>query len=105
MYFDLDMDQRIVSKIHIAGPLKKILVLSIHIATPPATNDIDMAIRIAPSRACILKPSIRTAGWLHKILNEKYRITYRIVEGVVLSFRFLLIGTLMRVAGRMTSRY
>ena len=69
------MDQRIGSTIHIAGLIKRILVLSIHIAAP-ATNDIDLAICIVPSRACILKPSICIAGWLRKILNETYLITY-----------------------------
>ena len=58
------MDQRIVNTIHIAGLVKKILVLSTHIAAT-ATNDIDLA----PSRM--------------NTLNEKYRITYRIVQGVV----------------------
>ena len=62
------MDQRIVSTIHIAAT---------------ATNDIDMTICIASSRACILKPSICIAGRRRNILNEKYRITYRIVQGVV----------------------
>ena len=75
------MDQRFVSTIHFAGLVKKILVLLIHIATT-ATNDIDLAKYIAPSRSCILKPSICIAGLLRKILNEKYRITYRIVQGV-----------------------
>ena len=75
------MDQRIVSTIHIAGLVKNILVLSIHIAVT-ATIDIDLAICIAPSRACILKPLLCIAGWLRKIFNEKYRITYRIVQGV-----------------------
>ena len=53
--------------------------LSIHIAAT-ATNDVDLAIYIAPSSACILKPSI--AGRRFNIMNEKYRITYRIVQGV-----------------------
>ena len=75
------MDQRIVSTIQIAGLVKKILVLSIHIAAT-ATNDIDLAICIAPSRVCILKHSICIAGRRRNILNEKYRITYRIVQGV-----------------------
>ena len=76
------MDQRIVSTVHIyAGLVKKILVLSIHIAAT-ATNDIDLAICIAPSRACILKPSICIARRRRNILNEKYRITYRTVQGV-----------------------
>ena len=39
-----------VSTIHIAGLVEKILVLSINIAAT-ATNDIDLAIGIAPSRA------------------------------------------------------
>ena len=56
-------------------------MLSIHLAAT-ATNDIDLAIYIAPSRACILKPSICISGRRRNILNEKYRITYRIVEGV-----------------------
>ena len=81
MCIALDMDQRIVSTIYIAGLVKKILVLSIHIAAT-TTNDIDLAICIAPSRACILKPSICIAGRRRNILNEKYRITYRIVQGV-----------------------
>ena len=80
----LDICQRIVSTIHITGLVKKILVISKHIAAT-ATNDIDMVICIAPSRACILKPSIRIAGRRRNILNEKYRITYRIVQGVNLS--------------------
>ena len=46
-------------------------------------NDIDLAIYIAPSRACILKPSVCIAGRRRNILNEKYRITYRIVQGVI----------------------
>ena len=66
----LDMDQRIVSTIHIAGLVKKILVLSKHIAT----NDIDLAICIAPSRACILKSSICIAGRRRNILNESIAI-------------------------------
>ena len=55
--------------------------LSIHIAAT-ATNDIDLSICIAPSMACILKPSICIAGRWRNMLNEKYRITYRIVQGV-----------------------
>ena len=79
------MDQLIVSTIHIAGLVKKILlVLSIHIAAK-ATNDIDMAMCIVPSRACILKPSICIAGRRRNILNEKHRITYRIVSLLVFS--------------------
>ena len=73
--------QRIVSTIHIAGIVKNIMFLSIHIAAT-ATNDIDLAICIAPSRACILKRSICIVGRRRNILNEKYRITYRIVQGV-----------------------
>ena len=42
----LDMDQGIVSTIHIAGRVKKILVLLIHNAAT-ATNDIDRVIYIA----------------------------------------------------------
>ena len=78
------MDQRVVSTIHIAGLVKHILVLSIHIAAT-ATNDIDLAICITPSRACILKPSMCIAGLLRKILNERYRITYHIVQGVIMT--------------------
>ena len=37
---------------------------------------------ISPSRACILKPSICIVGWRKKTFNEKYRITYRVVQGV-----------------------
>ena len=81
------MDQRIVSIIHIAGLVKKILALSVHIATT-APNDIDLAICIAPSRACILKPLICIAGRRRNILNEKYRITYRIVQGVIFLLLF-----------------
>ena len=79
-----DMDQRIVSTIHFAGLVKKILFfLSIQIAAT-ATKDINLAKCIASSRTCILKPSICiVAGWLRKILYGKYRITYRIVQGVV----------------------
>ena len=71
------MDQRIARR----RLVKKILVLSIHIAAT-ATDDIDLAICIAPSRVCILKPSICIAGQRRNMLNEKYRITYRIVQGV-----------------------
>ena len=67
------MDQRIVSTIHI-GFIN-------HIAAT-ATNDIDLAICIAHSRACILTHSICIAGRRRNILNEKYRITHRIVQGV-----------------------
>ena len=71
-----------VSTIHFdCWTRKNILVLSIHIAAT-ATNDINLAICIVPSRAYILKPSICIAGWLRKILNEKYRITYCIVQSV-----------------------
>ena len=76
------MEQRIVSTIPIAGLVKNMFVLSIHTAAT-ATNDIDLAICITPSRACILKPSICIAGRRRNILNEKYRITYRIVQGVI----------------------
>ena len=44
----LDMDQRIVSTIHIAGTV---------------TNYIDLVICIAPSRACISKPSMCIEGY------------------------------------------
>jgi len=54
------MDQRIFSTIYIAGLAKKISVSSSH-TTATATNYIDLA----------------------NILNEKYRITYRIVQGVI----------------------
>jgi len=43
MFIVLDIDHRIVSTIHIAELVKKILVLSMHIAAT-ATNDIDLAI-------------------------------------------------------------
>ena len=77
----LDTDQRIVNTIHIAGLVKNILVLSTNIAAT-AKDFIDLAICIAPSMACILKPSICIAGRRRNILNEKYRITHRIVQGV-----------------------
>ena len=48
------MDQRIVSTIHIAGLVKKILVLSIHIAAT-ATNDIDLPICICRMTAQNIK--------------------------------------------------
>ena len=72
----LDMDQRIVSTRHITGLIKNILVLSIHIAAT-ATNYIDLAISLAPSRACVLKPSIICiAGWLPK--NTEWKVSYYI---------------------------
>ena len=40
----LDTDQRIVSTIYIAGLVKNILVLSIHVAAT-TTNDIDLVIK------------------------------------------------------------
>ena len=92
------MDHRIVSTIHIAGLVKKIVVLSIHIAVT-AKDDIDLAICIAPSIACILKPSICIVGRRRNMLNEKYRITHRLVQGVV-SFNIadnVLIGCIFQL--------
>lgn len=42
-------------------------------------NEVYMAICIASSRACIMKPSIRIAGRLGNVLNENHRITYHTI--------------------------
>lgn len=69
----LDKDQRIVCKIHIALVPQKAIGRNLSI----------WQICIGPYRPRVLKLSRCIAGRLRDILNEKHRISYRIVQGVV----------------------
>ena len=60
---------------------QKDIGISIHIAAA-ATQDIGMTIYTASSMECIVKPLICSPGQLRNVLKGKYRVTYRIVQGV-----------------------
>ena len=68
----LEIDQRIVSTIHIARVRQKYIGLSMYIAAT-AAKDIDLASYITPSRPRVFKLPARIAEWLCNILNDNYR--------------------------------